>query len=475
MSAPTQQGRALNFQAQSDAQYDAMVLLLDNVTRSVGYGGAGGGGKSIVGVAWCWLMCNLYAGVRYFFGRNELSQLKKTTLVSYYEFCELYNIPHGQRGTYDGQANILRFANGSEILMLNLAYKPSDPLGTRFGGLLLTGGFCDESGECDFGYIDVLYSRIGRWKNEDYSILPKILEAFNPDKGHIYRRFYKPYRDGTETTEVRFIRALVVDRLKHPDYFHEHRALHPDDVGTNAGIYVDNLLRRSPQLQERLLYGNFDYDDDPSSLIDFDAIEDFFDSRHLTPDRTNKYLTADIAGMGSDLFVVGVWYGWVLVDIVSMEKSGGREVLDLILSKMREHGIAERHVSFDADGIGSPFGGQGGFLPGAKTFHNGARPLKIGGVTENYTNLKTQCAYHLAAAIQESRVSCHVALKPAVRERITEELGQIKRANMNADGKLAIKRKKDIKRDIGRSPDYTDMLLIRWIFEGSHQKQLQYL
>lgn len=109
---------------------------------------------------------------------------------------------------------MIRFANGSEILLIDLAYKPSDPLYERLGSLELTDGAIDESGEVDEMAIQILSTRIGRYRNSEYGIRRKILETFNPNKGHVNRRYYIPHREKTLPEHRIFIPALVTDNKK---------------------------------------------------------------------------------------------------------------------------------------------------------------------------------------------------------------------------------------------------------------------
>jgi hypothetical protein len=111
---------------------------MDKETTEVGYGGAAGGGKSWLGVAWIWFMANRYPGTKWFFGRKELTNLKKTTLATYYKFCMDRKIGKKQQGKLNSKDNYIKFLNGSEILLLDMAYQPSDPMYQRFGSLELT-------------------------------------------------------------------------------------------------------------------------------------------------------------------------------------------------------------------------------------------------------------------------------------------------------------------------------------------------
>ena len=154
----------LEFKA-SEKQAMAMQYLMDNVTREVGYGWGAWWGKSYIWVAWLWMMVNKYPWVRYFMWRRELSNLMKTTLNSYYKFWEDYQIPLELMWKLDKKYNIIKFPNKSEILLLDCAQQPSDPLYTRFGSLELTWGFIDESNEVDLQAITILKTRISRQKN----------------------------------------------------------------------------------------------------------------------------------------------------------------------------------------------------------------------------------------------------------------------------------------------------------------------
>ena len=71
-------------------------------------------------------------------------------------------------GRLDKKYNIIRFTNGSEILLLDCATQPADPLFTRFGSLELTCGFIDEANEIDEQAVTILKTRIARQKNKEY-------------------------------------------------------------------------------------------------------------------------------------------------------------------------------------------------------------------------------------------------------------------------------------------------------------------
>lgn len=93
-------------------------------------------------------------------GRRELTNLKKSTLNSYFKFLQTYEIPKKFGGKLNQKDNVITFPNTSEILLLDCSHQPSDPLYTRFGSLELTGGFVDESNEVSEQCITILSTRI---------------------------------------------------------------------------------------------------------------------------------------------------------------------------------------------------------------------------------------------------------------------------------------------------------------------------
>ena len=432
-------------------QDQAWEFLMDDHTKFILYGGAAGGGKSWLGCEWLLTMCYFYPGSRWFIGRDELKRIRDSTLMTFYKVLKHHKIPQSQY-KYNGKDHYIEFENGSRIDLLQLRYLPSDPMYERFGSLEYTGGWIEEAGEVNFGAYDTLKSRIGRHMNMEYGVLPKILITCNPKKNWLYTMFYQPFVKGALEKTMAFIQAFVNDN-KHLD-----------------PSYEQNLREiKDKSKRERLLFGNWEYDDDPNALIEFDAILGLYTNDHVEEDRNRRYITADIAMKGSDLFVIYVWYGFVLVDVKIMPKSGGKEIVDEINAMRKKHQVPERHVAYDADGVGSFIGGKGGYLPQAFSFVNGGRPLKKNDDDENYENLKTQCAYHMADRVNDGGYYLKCIRDPKDQEEINEELEQVKSRDRDQEGKLKIVRKEDIKNIIGRSPDRTDALLMREVFELDYQ------
>jgi len=72
----------------------------------------------------------------------------------------------------------------------------------------------------------MIKTRVGRWMNGKEQngiekINPITFETFNPDKGHVYSRFYQPYKKGEESERRKFIPALLTDNSYMPPSYRE--------------------------------------------------------------------------------------------------------------------------------------------------------------------------------------------------------------------------------------------------------------
>jgi hypothetical protein len=405
------------------------------------FGGAAGGGKS-------WWICEKrlvrayqYPGIRAFIGRKELKRLMQSTFVTWTKVCAFHKIPPSD-WHLNGQYNYIEFKNGSRIDLLDVDYLPSDPLYERFGSLEYTEGDGEEVGEWNELAFEVLKSRVGRHLNKEYGILPKIGLTANPSKNFLYRLFYKPWKEGTLPPEYAFIPALYNDN---------------PFTGTEYG---DQLAQIKDQAtRQRLMFGNWEYDDDPSALIEYDAILDLFSNTAEASD--DKYMTVDVARFGNDKTVIGLWNGLHCYKVYTYTKQGTEVTETRIKELARDHGIPYSHIIIDEDGIG---GGIVDHIKGVKGFVANLPPIEEAGEKPNYQHLKSQCYYTLADLVNLRRLAITTEGEQ-VKQAIVEELEQVKSRDADKDGKLKVLQKDEIKEQLGRSPDYADMLMMRMFFE----------
>jgi hypothetical protein len=136
----------------------------------------------------------------------------------------------------------------------------------RFGSMQMTRGWIEEGGEFIREAKTNLQASIGRWKNDVYKLAPKLLITCNPSNNFLYTDYYKPWKENKLPPWRRFVKALPQDNKTLPDR------------------YIEGLLQNLTQSQiERLVFGNWEYDDDPNWLVDYDAVCDMFSNEFVLP------------------------------------------------------------------------------------------------------------------------------------------------------------------------------------------------
>ncbi len=418
----------------------ALDLLEDNITREVLYGGSAGGGKSILGCYWQIKQRLKYPNTRGLIGRAVLKTLKETTLVSLFQVAKMQGLDAGKHYKYNAQTSQIEFFNGSVILFKDLYSYPSDPNFDELGSLEITDAFIDEANQIELGARNIVKSRI-RYRLDENNLIPKILYTCNPAKNWTYSEFYKPQVDGTIEPHKRFIASLVDDN----PFISKH--------------YKENLLTLDTVSKERLLFGNWEYSNDLSILIDYDKILDCFSSTFVPSG--SHYISCDVARFGSDSTVIGIWDG-LRVKLHQYQGKSVVEVANIIKQFQAEYKIPNSQVVVDSDGVG---GGVADMIVGCKNFVNNSSPLEnpITRQKENFDNLKSQCYYKLAEYINDSKL--YINASGTMKEKIIQELEQVKQKSVDNDGKKGIIPKDKVKALIGRSPDFSDCLAMRMVFE----------
>ena len=415
-------------------QWQMFEAFDDATTTELLYGGSAGSAKSYGICALILLKALQYPGIRIGLARNELTTLKKTTVVSFFEVAADWGVT--ELFNYNSTAGSIKFDNGSEITLVELRYLPSDPDYTRLGGLLFTFGAIDEVGEVDEQGFNIFKSRLGRWKNKDFNIKPICAMTCNPTKNWLYKKYYKPSIEGMLKEYQMFIQALPTDNPYLPQ------------------SYIDNLKTLPMQQRERLLYGNWDYEDSPDALLSYEQIRNIWDNAPKIDEnkRGKRYITADIA-FTSDKLIVMVWDELTIIHI-SVNPSG--KIEDYILNLAQTYGVPNYNIAYDSDGVGQFLKKR---LTNAKPIVNNAQAMN----KENYKNLKTQLYFKLSEVIISNKLK--IVGYNQYMESIEEELGAIRHKPTDRVGKLEIIDKGEVKRLIGRSPDFSDAMAYRMYFE----------
>jgi hypothetical protein len=421
-----------NFKPLSRQSEALKFLSVDSNVETILYGGAAGGGKTMLGCMWQILRRLKYPGTRSLIGRAKLDTLKKTTMNTFFQVANDIGLRAGEDFSYNQQSHIIKFSNGSEIILADLFLYPSDPHFQDLGGLELTDVFLDEATEISEKAYSVVCSRI-RYKLNEFGLKPKILLTCNPSKGWIYNQFYLPYKNQNLPKHLAFVQALPGDNIHLPD------------------AYVTSLSRLPEADRKRLLEGDWEFDNSSDRLYLYDELMRCF----REPMNVGEgYITADIARLGKDRTVLCVWKGLSCIDIVVLRQKRQDEVKAEIQRLMNQYSVRLSNVLADADGVG------GGLVDSlrCREFMNGSKAVR----GTQYMNLKADCYFRLGELIDKNEITLPIKWQ----EDICKELELIRRVDPDKEGKLRVTSKDTIsQRTGGISPDIADAIMMRAYFE----------
>jgi hypothetical protein len=421
-----------NFKPLTRQSEALQFLSVDSNVETILYGGAAGGGKTMLGCMWQILRRLKYPGTRSLIGRAKLDTLKKTTMNTFFQVANDIGLKAGEDFSYNQQSHIIKFSNGSEIILADLFLYPSDPNFQDLGGLELTDVFLDEATEISEKAYSVVCSRI-RYKLNEFGLKPKILLTCNPSKGWIYNQFYLPYKNENLPEHLAFVQALPGDNIHLPD------------------AYVTSLTRLPEADRKRLLEGDWEFDNSSDRLYLYDELMRCF----REPMNVGEgYITADIARLGKDRTVLCVWKGLSCIDIVVLRQKRQDEVKAEIQRLMNQYSVRLSNVLADADGVG------GGLVDSlrCREFMNGSKAVR----GTQYMNLKADCYFRLGELIDKNEITFPIKWQ----EDICKELELIRRVDPDKEGKLRVTSKDTIsQRTGGISPDIADAIMMRAYFE----------
>lgn len=423
-------------------------------------GGGAGGGKS-------WWLCEsrllkaiAYPGYKSFIGREELTRLMQSTYLTWVKVCAYYGIKQGDgpnEWKLNGQYHYIQFGNGSRIDLLDVKYLPSDPLYERFGSTEYTDGALEECGEIHFMAFDVLKSRVGRHRNEEFGVKGTLAMTGNPKKNWTYTIFYLPWSKGLLPAGYAFIQSLY------------------NDNPFTAKEYEKNLTGiRDKVLRQRLKDGDWNYDATPGTLFEFDAVNDLWTNSLPATTDQDKFMTVDVARLGQDKTVLYFWRGFTLYGKEVYSKQAITMTAEKIKMAARRENIPYSHIIADEDGIG---GGVVDLCKGIQGFVNNSTPLENKDARydylkkQNFSNLKTQCSYIMSQMTNRHQVAISIE-NPDTEfyEFLPQELGMYRiKVPDNDTVKMALIPKDEMKLELGRSPDYGDAFIMRGFFTLKHE------
>lgn len=430
----------INFEP-TDKQDELFDFLEDDTKIECLFGGGAGGGKSYGISALLILQALKYPNLRIAIGRKRRTILKTTTFATFKKVLNNFKLIENTHYTINELSLEIKLSNGSEFLFIDLFQYPSDKDFQKLGGLELTYAFIDEAGEIEQKAKNILLSRIGRQMNEEYKLKGKLFMSCNPSKNFLYKEFYEPSKNNSLKDNRMFIPATVYDNKYLTDYAEQ----------------LDETLEGIDK--ERLLYGNWELAED-DDLFNYDNLLQCINNKQI-PFPKPTHLAGDIARLGKDKSV------FILFTIQNknlfihsfhvIEKAKLNEQVDFVNTLLKEHSINGKNCVFDIDGVG---GGVGDYINNSQSILNGGTPQG----KENYANLKTQLYFRLSNRINKFNIYFN-DLDNEFHDTLASELLAIKRKNIYSDGKITMTSKEEIKKLIGRSPDYSDTLAYCTFFD----------
>lgn len=272
-------------------------------------------------------------------GRAVLKTLKQTTLLTFLDVAKSWGLKQSKQGlppytfNYNEQQGEITFWNGSAIHLKDLAYYPSDPEYDSLGSTEYTGAFIDEANQVRSKAKEIITVRV-RYRLDEFGLTPKLLMTCNSAKNWVYSEFYKPNRDGKLDEWKAFIQAL------------------PTDNPHLAQATIESMKRiKDKATKERLLFGNWEYDDDPLALFDAPSLYDLFTNTFLQ-ESPRHYISCDAARLGRDLCVIMVWEGMKVVHITTYPTSRLTQIESEIERLRQIYSVPRSQVIIDEDGVG---------------------------------------------------------------------------------------------------------------------------
>ncbi len=380
--------------------------------------------------------------------REEWDDLRKTTLTTLIKVLNHHEMRSWREYNLNLQTKELNYYNGSKVLFVPLKQQPSDPEFNWLGSYEITYGFVDEAQQVSRKAIDIILSRCTE-KVKEYDLVWKVIMTCNPMKCHLYTDFIKPYKEWT----------LPKDRIFIP-------SLYKDNPYIDHKKYEESLKRADKITKERLLKWNWEYDDDPTKLYQYDDINDLFTNSW---ESWEHYITSDIARLWDDKTVTIVWDWWIW-RVFSFRKNRTTETSNIIRWLQQQYKVKNSYTICDEDWVGWWVVD----MLWCKWFINNSSPILSEEEKEirNYKNLKDQCYFELQPII-ENWVMKLIVMNDNDKESIVEELDVIKQKNPDKWGKLQILTKEEIKQLIWRSPDFADTIAMRMWFELNKQPDVQ--
>lgn len=439
----------------SEVQNIAMQEFDDPTVVSILFGGGAGGGKSFLIGLLCSMACKKYPGTRWGLARKELKSLKQTTLAT------LISKVHRALGISENDYKInmldstITYTNGSEVLLLDLTAKPSDPEMESLGSLELTGAFIDEVGEVNKKSYDILASRVNRWLNKEYSITGKVVASCNPSPGFVRQEYYDKYHQLGAGRIQRWQSGHVwVNGERVPAYNVYIRSTVLDNPFIDDN-YVEGLKRLPPQEKKRLLDGNWNYLDEDDSLFPMALVDKMtvYGVSENENGKFNKYIGVDPSDSGKDDTVFTLVEEGIITKQIEIKSPQGKDdaigffIAGKLIAFAEKHGFSKpiaKNILVEGNGIGASLRDAMRIMGWSVQIYTATLQTRNDGYYEFMVNADEGKIKVLNTVIEAGTL-----------------LRQLTAHRYDLDtGKPRVTKKKELRQVLGRSPDHADSAMI---------------
>ena len=274
------------------------------------YIGAWRAGKSFAG---CWeaiKMCMLYPGNRGLIGRKDYSDLRETTMKTFFEIC-----PPQMISGYNKTEHVVKFFNGSEIIFRELKDR------SGLGSLELGFWYIDEAEEVEKEIFQYLQGRLSK-KN-----VPLVgwLTTNPPNEDHWLHEIF--------------------EKTKDKQYHTTHASTYENAENLPDG-YIDSLEKMPPSWRKKYLEGQYGFTPDGEPFY-----QGYVEQVHRRDVEAEPGVCLDCGwdfGYRHPAFVVTQKQGakWIILDeILGSDITLEKFIMDYVMPLMAEKypGYAVRH------------------------------------------------------------------------------------------------------------------------------------
>lgn len=452
----------------SERQDTAFKIIDNPQVTEVDFGGAAGGGKTLLVCLWMLKELRKYPGIRIGLGRKEGVRLRQTTVVTLLrEAHPLMNVKDKDY-RYQDQKGIITYKNGSSIQLVDLAYQPSDPDYDTLGSLNFTHIVIEEVGEVKKKARDVFGSRKNRFLNAKYGIVGKTVLTQNPSQNFTRQEFYEPYKKlGMGPYRMWPIGQVEVSPGVMKVAYRAFIKSLPTDNPFLPRNYIEVLKGLPMQERKRLFEGNWDYMDDSDGLFG-SLLMDRATAYQFPEERSPKFIGVDVADKGKDNTVVSlIENGVATVQVeLKVDTTGEKPISELYANALikfaQQHGFTAnqaKNIAIEGNGVGV---GMRDFMRSKGWY------VSIYEATQK-SRSAAYWALHVALDGGDEntpQLTIHNEFDQSAEGEVRKQLA-VHTYDTGPDLQAIVLQKKKVKEELGYSPDHADSLMIaNWIACG---------